>query len=834
MAGNGLIGSLRVTLGANTAEFDRAMDRSRRTVADTSKGFSGLQRQAAASGNALKAAFAAVGAASVTVAARSFLSLADESKNLNAQLQLATARSGSFSKAQEDVARIAGVTREGLTATAALYGNFMRATEALGAKQSDAARATETFGKALKIGGADANAAASATLQFGQALASGALRGDEFNSIAEASPRIVRLIADAMGVTQGAVRALAAEGKLTSDVLFRALTDKKFTAGIDAEFGKLPVTFDQAMTLVHNAAVTTFGAFDAGGQFSTLVADFIGRGADGFASLSTSAEQFGQDTRSVLSGLGNVFDPLQTGGFAVFDALGIRIRSVSDQIHSMLQSFDRVGAAAAGVANFINAPGNAARSLAGKPTTTVYGSNLAGRFQSGMKLSAAQLRRDASARRLEGLGYVVPRNADGSINEAGIKRVPRPALPRSPSPVAKTKGAKTPATPKGRDTSADDESYAAKLAAIRAAGLRAQADLTGSYEDRYRAEIDSLAADRAGYAKQLATDARLTEAERATLMATKDKELATRRAIVEQDRTIAKAEAGYQLFAVANEAQQDITRAQIDLADSAEGRKAGKLRLLDLQKQHEAADLDRILATKASTSVEWQIADKRKAALDSVYAEREEAAKRDHKGPADSYLQSLNLSALAIDEQVQDIGVTALKDLNSQLSDAILGAKSLSGAFTDMGKQIVASLLDIAIQQAVIKPLANTLFGTADAGGNRSGGMFASIGGLLSRTFGGGKATGGPIDPSSWYVVGEKGPELFAPGVSGTVIPNGGRGDRGRGGGGIAQIVPSPYFDAVVDGRVVRGSVPIAQATMASGMAEAGRASSWRARQTLA
>ncbi|QCB42280.1 hypothetical protein E5673_08580 [Sphingomonas sp. PAMC26645] len=831
MAGNGLIGSLRVTLGANTAEFDRAMDRSRRTVADTSKGFSGLQRQAAASGNALKAAFAAVGAASVTVAARSFLSLADESKNLNAQLQLATARSGSFAKAQEDVARIAGVTREGLTATAALYGNFMRATEALGAKQSDAARATETFGKALKIGGADANAAASATLQFGQALASGALRGDEFNSIAEASPRIVRLIADAMGVTQGAVRALAAEGKLTSDVLFRALTDKKFTAGIDAEFGKLPVTFDQAMTLVHNAAVTTFGAFDQGGQFSTMVADFIGRGADGFASLSTSAEQFGQDTRSVMAGLGNVFDPLQTGGFAVFDALGIRIRSVSDQIHSMLQSFDRVGAAAAGVANFINAPGNAARSLAGKPTTTVYGSNLAGRFQSGMKLSAAQLRRDASARRLEGMGYVVPRNADGSINEAGIKRVPRPALVRSPTPVAKkTKEAKT---PKGRDTSADDESYAAKLAAIRAAGLRAQADLTGSYEAQYRADMDSLDADRAAYAKQLATDARLTDAKRAVLMAAKDEELAIRRASVEQTRSFAKADETYQLFSAANEAQQDITRAQIDLADSAQSRRDGELRLLSLQKKQEAAELERLIATTRTTDPDWQKARDKLANLDATYDHKEDMARRQHATPAENYLSSLNQSASALSERVEDIGVSAMKDLNSELSDAILGANSLSDAFTNMGRQIGAALLDIAIQQAVIKPLANSLFGVADAAGNRSGGSFAGIGKLLSQTFGGGKATGGPIDPSSWYVVGERGPELFAPGVSGTVIPNGGRGDRGGGGGGRVQIVPSPYFNAIVDGRVVNGAMPIAQATMATGMAEAGRANAWRARQSL-
>ena len=65
-----------------------------------------------------------------------------------------------------------------------------------------------------------------------------------------------------------------------------------------------------------------------------------------------------------------------------------------------------------------------------------------------------------------------------------------------------------------------------------------------------------------------------------------------------------------------------------------------------------------------------------------------------------------------------------------------------------------------------------------------------------------------------------------------TIVPNGGRG-AGPASGGIAQIVPSEYFDVVVDGRVVRGATPIAQATTATSMQRAGRASSWRARQTM-
>jgi len=53
-------------------------------------------------------------------------------------------------------------------------------------------------------------------------------------------------------------------------------------------------------------------------------------------------------------------------------------------------------------------------------------------------------------------------------------------------------------------------------------------------------------------------------------------------------------------------------------------------------------------------------------------------------------------------------------------------------------------------------------------------GIGGAIGGALG--FGGGRAMGGPVSSGTAYVVGEKGPELFVPGRSGSIVPNGGRG----------------------------------------------------------
>lgn len=80
------------------------------------------------------------------------------------------------------------------------------------------------------------------------------------------------------------------------------------------------------------------------------------------------------------------------------------------------------------------------------------------------------------------------------------------------------------------------------------------------------------------------------------------------------------------------------------------------------------------------------------------------------------------------------------------------------------------------------------------------------------------RAMGGPVMAGKPYLVGEVGPEIVVPGASGSVISN--RDLLGMGGGGIAQIVPSPYFDVVVDGRVMRAAPGIASAGASGGLAQ--------------
>ena len=93
----------------------------------------------------------------------------------------------------------------------------------LGTSLKDIESVYSGFNTAVKLSGVSAEEAQSAFRQLNQALGSGVLRGDEFTRISEAIPSILVTIADEMDVTIGELKKLGSEGKLTSQVVVRAL-----------------------------------------------------------------------------------------------------------------------------------------------------------------------------------------------------------------------------------------------------------------------------------------------------------------------------------------------------------------------------------------------------------------------------------------------------------------------------------------------------------------------------------------------------------------------------------------------------------------------------------
>ncbi|HBK4598670.1 TPA: tape measure protein [Klebsiella michiganensis] len=148
-------------------------------------------------------------------------------------------------------------TRSSLDATATLYARLERGTRQYNTSATDLAKLTTIINQGFVVSGATAQEAENAIIQLSQGIASGVLRGEEFNSVAEQGSRLMVALADSLGVGIGELRAMAAQGKLTTDVVVNGLLSQGATIG--KEFANTTTTISQALQVAGNNITKFFG-----------------------------------------------------------------------------------------------------------------------------------------------------------------------------------------------------------------------------------------------------------------------------------------------------------------------------------------------------------------------------------------------------------------------------------------------------------------------------------------------------------------------------------------------------------------------------------------------
>lgn len=261
----------RIRIGGDASGAVAAMSRARQGVKDL----------ASQVGELKQLALGALGFTGLAAGVQTVVRTADEIAGLNARLRLATASQGEFNRAQAELAQIAQRNQAPLNATVTLYTRLDGAVRALKGGQAEALKITEAVALSLRITGASAAESSSTILQFSQAMASGVLRGEEFNAINEAAPRLLQALADGLGRPKGELKALAEQGKLTADVVGNALIGQ--LGRLEREAQGLPQTVGGAVQNLQNR-FTQFvgsskeiqGAMVALAGAINLVADNIG------------------------------------------------------------------------------------------------------------------------------------------------------------------------------------------------------------------------------------------------------------------------------------------------------------------------------------------------------------------------------------------------------------------------------------------------------------------------------------------------------------------------------------------------------------------------------
>jgi len=279
---------------------------------------------------------------SVTQLTRGVNQASDSLINLENRVALVTGRTDQLNKSLDNLYRIARVSRSTIGNTTDTFNRFGLALKSSGASIGDITKATESVQKALAISGGSAESASAAVFQLGQGLASGTLRGQELNSVLEQAPRIALAIADDLGVAQGALRAMAADGLITTEVVFNALLNQ--SEKLNSEFGDLEQTSSQALSVlgdnlkrltgeisrvvgftsaftdVFNSLTNTI--LKSGDIFELSVYANLAEITDRFKDLKivfegvvNIAQAFGQRFKSVLAG---IITPMRTLGDVLF------------------------------------------------------------------------------------------------------------------------------------------------------------------------------------------------------------------------------------------------------------------------------------------------------------------------------------------------------------------------------------------------------------------------------------------------------------------------------------------------------------------------------------
>ncbi len=119
-----------------------------------------------------------------------------------------------------------------------------------------------------------------------------------------------------------------------------------------------------------------------------------------------------------------------------------------------------------------------------------------------------------------------------------------------------------------------------------------------------------------------------------------------------------------------------------------------------------------------------------------------------------------------VEDSMQDIALRGLSKLEDGLVGLVQGTKSASDAFRDMASSIINDMIRMVIQRQITAPLAGALNN------------------VIGAAFGSQKAIGGPVQAGKTHLVGERGPELFIPSASGSIVPNNAMG----GGGGVTVV----------------------------------------------
>lgn len=229
---------------------------------------------------------------------------------------------------------VSQATQSSLNGTATLYARLERGTRTYNTSAEDLTRLTTIINQGFAVSGATAQEAENAIVQLSQGIASGVLRGEEFNSVSEQGSRLMVALADSMGVSIGQLRAMAAQGQLTTDVVVKGLLSQGDAIG--KEFANTTVSIAKGLQVAGNNVTKFFGE-------NSTVKSFAAGFRDSVITISENLETLG----TALIGAAAIMGGRFAGALAMATAAqASRVKATIQGIVATRQSAQQEAAAA--------------------------------------------------------------------------------------------------------------------------------------------------------------------------------------------------------------------------------------------------------------------------------------------------------------------------------------------------------------------------------------------------------------------------------------------------------------------------------------------------------
>lgn len=199
--------------------------------------------------------------------------MADLWSDMNARVGLAIGDMERSSVVMDRLATVAMRTYSSLELSTESFIRNSTVLRELGKATSEQLDFTESLNLALVVSGAKAQRAEQLQTALGRAMAAGALRGQELNTVIENGGRVAEVLAEELGVGTNQLRALGAQGLITADVIYGALTKRLVQLRDEAEL--MPATIGDGFLLLRNSFLQLVGTFDQQYQISQSVAEAL-------------------------------------------------------------------------------------------------------------------------------------------------------------------------------------------------------------------------------------------------------------------------------------------------------------------------------------------------------------------------------------------------------------------------------------------------------------------------------------------------------------------------------------------------------------------------------